>query len=250
VNVGGWWQWPARVALLGVFAGWLGYCSTNPLYQHLDPTLATVKVSVHHSGQVLGECRERSPEELAALPANMRAPLVCPRERSPLKLELAIDGRLVLTETLPARGIHRDGRASTYRRLSIPAGEVTVAVRMKDHVDQQTFPYQSTVRTVLTPGANLVIDFDNESGRFVFLNRGKRVDSVSEEAASLENALNELKAGDGQHEDHHEVDEVAVRQRLTTTLLDQADHPVRQEVQANGDHGEQEYLSHDASLAG
>jgi len=250
VKGGSWWQWPARVALLGAFSGWLGYCSTNPLYQHLDPTLATIKVSVRHSGQVLGECRERSPEELAELPANMRVPLVCPRERSPLELELAIDGRLVLSETLPARGIHRDGRASTYHRLSIPAGEVTVAVRMKDHRDQQTFPYQSTVRTVLTPGANLVIDFDNESGRFVFLNRGKRVISASEEAASLKNALNDLEAGDGQHEDHREVDEVAIRQRLTTALLDQADDPVRQEVEANGDHGEQEYLSHRSSLAG
>lgn len=245
-----WWQWPARVVLLGAFAGWLGYCSTNPAYQHLDPTLATIKVSVHHSGQVLGECRERSAEELAQLPENMRAPLVCPRERSPLELELAVNDRLVLTETLPARGIHRDGRASTYRRLSVPAGEVTVTVRMKDHVDQQTFPYQSTVRTVLAPGANLVIDFDNESGRFIFLNRGKRVGNASEQAAALEDALNELEAGDGQHEDHREVDEVPVRQWLTTALFDQTYDPVRKEVQTDGDHGEQEYLSHRSSLAG
>ncbi|MGE0621291.1 MAG: hypothetical protein AB7I04_11700 [Pseudomonadales bacterium] len=244
-----WWQWPARVTLLGIFAGWLGYCSTNPSYQHLAPALATIKVSVHHSGQVFGECRERSPEELAALPANMRAPLVCPRERSPLHLELDIDGRLVLSETLPARGIHRDGRASTYHRLSIPAGEVTVAIRMKDHLDQQAFPYQSTVRTVLRPGANLVIDFDNETGRFVFLNRGERLDVGSDERATLEDTLNDLEAGNGQYKDHHEVDEVAVRQRLTPAFLDQADNPVRKKVQADGDDREEEYLSHRSSLA-
>lgn len=233
-----WWQWPARVAVLVTFAGWLGYCSTRPPYQHLDPALATIKVSVNHSGKVLGECRERSAEELEQLPENMRVALVCPRERSPLALELSIDHRLVLSESLPARGIHRDGRASLYRRLSVPAGEVTVAVRLKDHLAQQAFPYESELRTVLAPGANLVIDFDNEAGRFVFLNGGEPVDSASEERATLENPLNDLEAGDGQHEDHHEVDEVAVRERLAAALLDQPERPVRQEVKTDGDDGE------------
>ncbi|HEY5645278.1 MAG TPA: hypothetical protein VIS76_05025 [Pseudomonadales bacterium] len=166
-------QWLIRVAVALLFAGWLGYCSNSPPYRHLGTGLSTIMLSVHHAGQVLGTCRERSAEELAALPENMRAPLVCPRERSPLVLELLLDGRTMFSETLAARGVHHDGRASVYRRLTVTSGEVDVLVRLKDHVDQETFPYVSRLRTDLRPGANLVIDFDSDAGRFVFLNGGE-----------------------------------------------------------------------------
>ncbi len=151
------------------FAVLIGYASNRPTYRHLSADSATIKLSLRHAGQLLGECRERSSAELEQLPANMRAPLVCPRERSPLLLELELDGVLVLSDTLPARGIHQDGRASTYRRLTVPAGELEVTVRLKDHIDAEEFHYQTRQSLSLEPGKNLVIDFDEAAGAFVFL---------------------------------------------------------------------------------
>lgn len=153
----------------GLFALLIGYASNRPAYRHLAADSATIKISLRHAGQLMGECRERSSAELEQMPANMRAPLVCPRERSPLLLELELDGQLIISETLPARGIHQDGRASTYRRLTVPAGNVDVAVRLKDHIEAEAFHYEAFRSLTLEPGSNLVIDFDEEAGAFVFL---------------------------------------------------------------------------------
>lgn len=152
-----------------LFAAAVGYFSNRPEYRHLAADSATIKLSLRHAGQLMGECRERSAAELAQMPASMRAPLVCPRERSPLVLELELDGRLMLSKTLPARGIHQDGRASTYERLTVPAGEFEVVVRLKDHIEAEEFQYQARRTLSLVPGANLVIDFDEEAGEFEFL---------------------------------------------------------------------------------
>lgn len=157
------------VVAFTLFAAFMGYFSNRPTYRHLAADSATIKVSIRHAGQLMGECRERSSAELAQMPENMRAPLVCPRERSPLHLELEVDGRLVVSKILPARGLHNDGRASAYQRVTVPAGEVEVVVRMKDHIEAEAFHYQSRWTLTLEPGANLVIDFDEEAEEFAFL---------------------------------------------------------------------------------
>lgn len=164
-----WRRWVGMAILWGLLALLLGYFSNRPSYRHLAADAATIKLSLRHAGQLVGECRERSVEEMANLPANMRTPLICPRERSPLVLEMMFDGELVLSETLPARGLHSDGRASIYRRITVPAGKVEVTVRLKDQIASEDFQYQSAQSVDLPPGANLVIDFDGQAGEFQFL---------------------------------------------------------------------------------
>ncbi len=244
----GWRRLLGQALILAVLAAWLGYCSNQPPYRHLAGDLATIKLSLRHAGQILGECRERSAEELAGLPANMRIALVCPRERSPLLLELEVNGETVYSEVLPPRGIHGDGRVSVYQRLPVPAGEVDVRVRLKDRLDADDFPYRSHRRLTLEPGANLVIDFDGDRGAFSFLNGEKPV--VLEEGAPLEHALDDLEAGDRQHQYDHEVDEAPVGQGLAALRLDEAHDPVGEEVQPHGHHGKDQNLLHFKSLAG
>ena len=99
----------------------------------------------------------------------MRAPQICERERSPLTLELDIDGTPVYSEILPPRGLHNDGRASVYRRLSVPAGEIQVSVRLKNDVNQEGFQYETSRRLTLKPAQVLVIDFDDQNERFELL---------------------------------------------------------------------------------
>ena len=147
---------------------WVIAVLSNAAYQHLPEDQATVKLSVRHAGKLVSECRERTQEEMANLPPNMRAPLACPRERSPLVLELDIDGQSVIRETLPPRGLHNDGLASVYRRLSVPAGRLEVTVRMNDDVNVDGFPYAETRVVELAPAEVLLIDFDNAEQRFSF----------------------------------------------------------------------------------
>ena len=165
-------RWPGilgQVCAYALFVAFIGVLSNSPSYRHMPPDQATIKLSLRHAGKLLGECRERSAQELADLPPNMRIALVCPRERSPIVVELDLNGQRVFSETLPARGIHQDGRASTYRRFSVPAGQIQLAVRLKDHIGSKEFHYTATHTTTLEPAQVLVIDFNEQARSFEFL---------------------------------------------------------------------------------
>ena len=73
----------------------MGYFSTSPAYTHLPPDETVIKLSFRHAGQHIGECRERTPEEIAQLPSYERkgGAKVCPRERSNVTVELELDGK-------------------------------------------------------------------------------------------------------------------------------------------------------------
>jgi len=84
--------WLGQALLYGLFAAVIGVFSHWPPYRHLAGDLALIKLSLVHTGKPVGDCHQRPAEELAALPPNMRAPQTCPRERSPVIVELDIDG--------------------------------------------------------------------------------------------------------------------------------------------------------------
>ncbi len=161
-----WQRYLGQAGLYGFFLLFIGYFSNSPDYVHLQPELATIKLSLRHPGQRLAECRTRTPEEIAKLAPNMRIAEVCPRERSPLLLEMELDDKIVFSEQLPARGLHDDGLASAYRRLSVSAGEHRLKIRLKDHLSQTHFPYQAEQSVNLKPAQVLLIDFD--SNKLVF----------------------------------------------------------------------------------
>jgi hypothetical protein len=162
-------RWAGQGAAYVLFAAFIGYFSNSPPYQHLPPDQAMVKLSLRHSGELLGECHQLDAEELAKLPATMRAPADCPRERAPLELVLEVNGETILDELIMPRGLHQDGMASMYRRVNVPSGPVTLKVRMKDHPGQKDFPYSAERELTLRPAQVLVIDFDSRNGRFEFL---------------------------------------------------------------------------------
>ena len=162
-------RWLGQALAYGAFALFIGYFSNSPAYQHLPPDQAMLKLSLRHSGQILGECKQLTAEELAKLPPTMRAQVNCPRERSPLEIELEINGKVRFNERIEPRGLHRDGMASTYQRFNVPAGPISLVVRMKDHIDQKAYPYVAERHLELQPGQVLLIDFDSQEKHFVFL---------------------------------------------------------------------------------
>lgn len=163
-GVGGARAWAGQAVLYGLFALAIGVFSHWPSYRHLAPDMALVKLSLVHAGKPVGDCRKQTPEELARLPPNMRAPMSCPRERSPVTVELDIDGAAVARVVAPPSGLSRDGASALYRRLPVPAGERLIQVRLRDDSRSSSPAYTAERRLTLAPAQVLVIDFDAGKG--------------------------------------------------------------------------------------
>lgn len=155
-----------QALLYGLFAAAIGYFSTSPAYTHLQPGEALLKLSFTHGAQRVGECRERSDEELAKMPPNMRIRQDCPRRRAPVIVELELDGALLLHAILPPSGLSGDGSASVYRRFVIPAGEHRLSARLSDNARGE-FNYRAEQTLSLKPAQVVVVEF-HAAGGFQF----------------------------------------------------------------------------------
>lgn len=152
--------WAGQLLLYALFALVIGVFSRWPPYRHLASDQSLIKISFSHTGKPVSECLSQTPEELAKLPPNMRAPKRCPRERSPIVVELDIDGAPAYQHTAKPSGLSKDGASSVYHRLALGAGVHRVAVRMKDDVRSPGFNHVREETVTLRPAQILVIDFD------------------------------------------------------------------------------------------
>lgn len=158
-----WRAWLGQGLLYGLFALAIGVFSHWPRYQALPPGLAVLKVSFIHHGQRAEPCRPYPPDELAKLSPNMRTPMKCGRERLPVEIEVDIDGATVYRQVAPPAGLSRDGASAVYHRLTVPAGEHRIAVRLKDGAGA-AFGYTREATLQLKEAQVLVIDFDPQKG--------------------------------------------------------------------------------------
>jgi hypothetical protein len=157
----------AQAVLYAAFVAAIGYLSTSPTYVHLPPDEALIKLSFSHAAARKEACHERTPEELAKLAPNMRAQTVCPRERVPVTVEVVLDGEPLFRVVAPPSGFARDGAATVYRRVVVPAGTHRIAARLSDVADG-AFDHRGETTVALPPGHVLVIDFDAANGGFLF----------------------------------------------------------------------------------
>lgn len=157
-------RYAGQIALYALFAAVIGYFSASPRYRHLQPGEALLRLSFSHPGKTKADCRRRTPEELARLPANMRAPLDCPRERSPVVVRLELDGTELVNESFAPSGLSRDGASSGYRRLPIAAGQHRLRVRFNDDARVSGFNYESDGFIEAAAGQVVLIDLAPERG--------------------------------------------------------------------------------------
>ncbi|HEX2332756.1 MAG TPA: hypothetical protein VHI32_06245 [Burkholderiales bacterium] len=161
-------RFAAQLALYAPLMAILAYFSTEPRFSVIAPGEALVRVSFIHATQRRQACRERTPEELAKLAPNMRAALDCPRERSPLLVEVELDGRLVLRREVQPSGLRRDGNAVVYERMALPAGRHRIVARLRDRAEGD-FNFMKDETVELAGGQTLIIDFNAAKGGFAFL---------------------------------------------------------------------------------
>jgi hypothetical protein len=157
-------SWVGQGLLYGLFALIIGVFSGWPRYQALPADQALVKVSFIHHGQHVEQCRPYTAEELAKLPPNMRAPMKCGRERSPVTIEVDLDGATVYRQVAAPSGLWHDGASSVYHRIAVAVGEHRIAVRLKDSAGASSFNHTRNATLTLKPAQVLVIDFDQEKG--------------------------------------------------------------------------------------
>lgn len=166
-------QYIGQGVVYALFMGVIGYFSTLPKYTHLPADETLIKVSFRHAGQLVGKCRELTPEEIAKLPPYKRKGADkgdCPRERSNVVVELEMDGKQLYHEILVPTGLSHSSNANIYRRIPVKAGTHTLKARLKDHPgDDFNYVYEETVN--LAPGRVLVIDFKAATGGFIFRNK-------------------------------------------------------------------------------
>jgi len=160
-------RFAAQLALYVPLMALIGYFSTQPRFSILGEGEALVRLSFIHAAERKEPCRTRTAEELAKLPPNMRAAQECPRERSPVLVELELDGAVVLRREVPPSGLKRDGNATVYHRLAVPAGRHRLVARLRDRPGEG-FNYTKEETVELAPGSVLLIDFVAARGGFVF----------------------------------------------------------------------------------
>jgi hypothetical protein len=152
-------QYLGQALLFGLFFLPLVYLTSQPVYLRQDPQLATIKVAVRHAGEVVGECVAAGGEAYDKLPVNMRRPEICPRERSPLRLQLRLDEQTLFSVTEPASGLHSDGVSSVYRRFTVPTGRYQLSMLMNDDVAVEGFNWQLEQEIELLPAQVMVVSF-------------------------------------------------------------------------------------------
>ena len=154
-------QWLGQGVTYVLFALVIAWFSSSPAYQYQSPEMAEVRLSLTHPGQRIAECRKRSRQELQKLPANMRAPMSCSRERWPLTVELELDGKLVFQGVARPTGLSSDGHSSFYERFPVVGKSHKIAVRLWDGDGKDKADYTLEKEITLSPSEILVIGFDN-----------------------------------------------------------------------------------------
>lgn len=158
----------ACFCLLTALIAGVAALSDWPRYRSLPEGVGVLTLSFSHGADRGTTCRPATPEELAALPPNMRQPLICPRERPPVRVELEIDGAPAFTADVPPSGIGRDGPSRVHENFVLPAGTYAIAVRMRDRPGEEEFDWQAARSVHIDPADHRVIDFRAASGGFLF----------------------------------------------------------------------------------
>jgi len=159
-------RWVGRLLVIGLIMAVVGFLVDTPGYTNFPADQAMIRLSFSHGGE--RDCRERTPEELAALPPNMRARQLCERGRLPVLVELDLDGSPLYRARIEPSGIHGDGPSRVYEGFAVSPGSYTIAARLRDSSRSDGFDYESEATLTLEPRQNLVIEFKSDAGGFVF----------------------------------------------------------------------------------
>ncbi len=161
------WQLAGQAACWALFAATAGVFAHWPAYSPLPEGYGELKLSMAHLTERLEPCVQLSPEELAALPPNMRAPERCPRARAHALIELDADGRPLLSTAIRPAGLARGGRAYLQARWGLPAGDYALELRLRDTPRDDGFDKVQRFTLSLAAGESALINVGDGEARLV-----------------------------------------------------------------------------------
>lgn len=160
-------QIAGQTLLYAAFALVVGHFSHSPAHALRAADEGLLRLSFSHPGKFSTDCRKRSAEELAKLQPQMRAAEDCKRERSAVHVQVAVDGQSLIDEKFSPAGLSRDGAASGYRRLPLPAGRHTIAVSVNDDLRNAEPGWRDEKVMDVAAGQVVLIDFKPGEGGVV-----------------------------------------------------------------------------------
>lgn len=159
-------RYALQIFYYSLFMVLVWYFSIKPAYHHLDKDQAVIILSFVHATKVREACRKLTQEELMKLAPNMRLQLDCPRERSPLVLEVSLDQDVITQEKVDPPGFHKDQGVSFFQRVKVSAGEHKLRIWMNDDVNVKGATHQYEQIVNLKPEQQLLVDFDARTSEF------------------------------------------------------------------------------------
>lgn len=165
INLG---KWLLQAVAYMLFFAVVGYFSTEPAYTYLPEGQAELKLAFKHAAKRQEKCRKRSHEELMQLAPNMRAANACSRQRSPLLVELLLDGNRLAKKVYTPPGLHGDGAAYVYEKFSLPSGEHLLTIHMRDTIKTEGYDHTLEKRVMFESSQALVVGFDGSKNGFIF----------------------------------------------------------------------------------
>ncbi len=161
-------KWLMQGVSYAVFMAGIAYFSVLPVYEHVDPSKAVIKLAFNHAGELKEKCRRLTPEEIQKLAPNMRRQTQCGRERLPIEVELYLDDQLLYRASAPPSGLWGDGTSTVYQRFVVTPGSHLLTVRLRDSYRTDSFDFEHSERIELRARQNFVVGFRPETGGFSF----------------------------------------------------------------------------------
>jgi len=142
------------------------YFSFSPPYRQLAEEKSVVTLAFGHAGERIAECKVLSQQELEKLAPNMRKPTDCPRERSPITIELQLDNQAAIKDVFQAPGFYQDQSVDVYRNVNVASGKHLLSVWMNDDINVDGHTHRLDQSVNLLPAQRLVVSFDTTTNEF------------------------------------------------------------------------------------
>ncbi len=92
---------------------------------------AVIRLSWRVEGVPVEACRTRTEEELAVLPVHMRSPQECASAIAPFALDVVVDGKAAVRDTVFPKGVRGDRPVYVLRNFPAGAGRTALSVRFE-----------------------------------------------------------------------------------------------------------------------
>lgn len=146
--------WAGLAAIVGLFGQGVSFAP-------YEPGQALLKLSMAHLSQRLEPCRQLTPAERAELPPTRRVQEVCGRERAPTRLELYLDGQLLVSETVQPAGLSNGGRSYYLEYFPVDPGHYTATIRLADTLRSEGFDLEREIPVKLDAGESALIEIED-----------------------------------------------------------------------------------------